>query len=229
MFRVGIENNIEGRSLAWILGYPGCFAYGKDAEQAMAAVPSSIDGYYSWISSHTEESWLPEGDRQCQLVETWECYSLNENYDLVEQGYEVNAWFRHDWLPLSIEDIQHAILLLNWGRARLLDTVSSLDEKILLRTYPSERWSIAGILGHIGGAEWWYMDRLGLAFPRSEVPDLPFERLQKVREHLVELLPGLAEVKQVVGVSGEIWSPRKLLRRAVWHEYDHTAHIEKLL
>lgn len=29
------------------------------------------------------------------------------------------------------------------------------------------------------------------------------------------------------GVEGEFWSPRKLLRRAVWHARDHTAHIRK--
>jgi hypothetical protein len=32
-----------------------------------------------------------------------------------------------------------------------------------------------------------------------------------------------------MGTDGEFWSPRKLLRRAVWHERDHTGHIRKLL
>jgi hypothetical protein len=27
---------------------------------------------------------------------------------------------------------------------------------------------------------------------------------------------------------GELWSPRKLLRRAIWHERDHTEHILKI-
>ena len=31
--RVGLENNIEGRSLAWVLDHPGCFAYGKDGPE----------------------------------------------------------------------------------------------------------------------------------------------------------------------------------------------------
>ena len=57
----------------------------------------------------------------------------------------------------------------------------------------------------------------------------PFQRLEQVRSHLVEILPGLVGSTQVVGISGEFWSPRKLLRRAVWHEYDHLAHIRKLL
>lgn len=229
MFKVGLENNTEGRSQAWVLGHPGCFAYGMDGAQALAAVTQAIESYYVWVSSHTQESWLPVGAIEYQLEETWECYSIDEQYELVGDGYEVNAWFRHDWRPLTEEDVRHGLLLLGWGRDHLLEVVSSLDESILERTYPGERWSIAGIVNHIGGAEWWYLDRLGLAFPRTEVPEQPFARLQIVRQRLLEMLPGLVGVKQVLGVSGEYWSPRKLLRRAVWHEYDHIAHIAKLL
>ncbi len=229
MFKVGLENNTEGRSLAWILGHPGCFAYGKNGPEALSAAPHAVREYRQWITSHNDQSWLPGADIECQLAETWECYIMDENYHLASDGYEVNAWFRHDWLPLTEEDIQHGLLLLAWGREALMSVVSSLDDATLERTYPNERWSISGILKHIAGAEWWYMDRLGLAFPRPEVPELEFDRLKKVRDRLVDILPGIAGSKQVVGISGEFWSPRKLLRRAVWHEYDHVAHIRKLL
>jgi DinB superfamily len=229
MLKVGLENNTEGRSQAWILGHPGCFSYGADGPQALAAVPQAIQDYYAWVSSHTSASWLPVGDVDFVLEETWDCYSINDNFELVQDGYEVNAWFRHDWLPLSAEEIHQGLLLLSWGRKTLMDVVASLDKTKLEMTFPNERWSIAGILNHIGSAEWWYMDRLGLAFSRTEVPDQPFDRLRKVRERFAEVMPALAEVKQVVGVSGEFWSPRKVLRRAVWHEYDHIAHIRKLL
>ena len=42
----------------------------------------------------------------------------------------------------------------------------------------------------------------------------PFERLQLVREHFNTLLPRLDGVNKVIGLQGEIWSPRKVLRRA---------------
>ena len=232
MFQIGLENGTEGRSQAWVLGHPGCFSYGKDGQAALQAVPRAIQDYRSWIASHTSESWFAGEDVEgnaYQLDETWECYSINSDFELVNDGYEVNAWFRHDWKPLTVEDIQRGLLLLSWGRELLSGMVHDLSPETLERTYPGERWSIAGILKHIGGAEWWYQDRLGLAFERQDVPDDPFARLEKVRKHLVEVLPGLAGSTQVVGSSGEIWSPRKLLRRAVWHEYDHIAHIRKLL
>jgi len=235
MYYIGLENGTEGRSQAWVLGHPGCFAYGSNGSAALAAVPQAIRDYREWIAAHTSESWLAKTDSErserseYRLEETWECYSINSDYELVQDGYEVNAWFRHDFIPLNAEDIQRGLLLLSWGREALLKMVGDLPMEILERTYPKERWSIAGILKHIGGAEWWYLDRLGLAFPREDVPEDHFERLKKVREKLVEILPELAASKQVIGVSGEFWSPRKLLRRAVWHEYDHIAHIRKLL
>lgn len=229
MFKVGLENNTEGRSQAWLLGHPGCFAYGADGPAALSGVPPAIEDYRQWISSHTAENWLTGTNTDYQLEETWDCYSINDAYELAPDGYEVNAWFRHDWLPLDEQEIQHGLLLLGWGRDELMSVAGSLDQPTLEQAYPHERWNIAGILKHIGGAEWWYMDRLGLAFPRADVPDPPFERLEKVRERLITILPGLAGSKQVVGVSGEFWSPRKLLRRAVWHEYDHIVHIRKLL
>jgi len=232
MFRIGLENGTEGRSQAWVLGHPGCFAYGRDGSAALEAVPKAIQDYRLWIAAHTSEVWFAENEFKSnayRLDETWECYSISSDYELVQDGYEVNAWFRHDWKSLNAEDLRRGLLLLMWGRAQLLETVKDLNAATLERTYPGERWSIAGILKHIGGAEWWYQDRLGLAFERQAVPEEPFTRLEKVRAYLVEILPGLLGSTKVVGVSGEFWSPRKLLRRAVWHEYDHIAHIRKLL
>jgi len=229
MFRVGLENNTEGRSLAWVLGHPGCFAFGADGPAALEAVPGAIRAYRRWISEHSSHSWLDGDEVGFILEETFDCYTINDDFELDQQGYEVNAWFRHDWKPLTSEDIQRGMLLLAWGREELLKTVSSLTPEILDRTYPAERWSIRGILNHIAVAEWWYQDRLGLVFPRQELPKDPFDCLEKGRAGLVGVLVGLAGSTQVVGFDGEFWSPRKLLRRAVWHEVDHIHHIRKLL
>jgi hypothetical protein len=103
-----------------------------------------------------------------------------------------------------------------------------LSEAKLNQTYPGERWSINGILNHLGSAEWWYLDRLGLAFPRAQVPEEPLAWLDTVRKRFNSTLYKLSDVKRVVGVDGEFWSPRKLLRRSLWHERDHIEHILKL-
>ena len=228
-YRVGLENNVEGRSLAWVLGHPGCFAYGADGEEAIFATAEALAEYAGWIESHAGESRLELEGINIVLEETWEVYDIDENYNRVAQGYSVNAWFLDDWKPLTEEEVDWGLKLLAWSRLDLLGGVRGLSAEKLQATYPGERWSINGVLGHVGGAEWWYMERLGLAPPRQAVPDEPFERLEIVRERLEEALPSLAGSKQVVGVDGELWSPRKMLRRAVWHERDHTSHIHQLL
>jgi hypothetical protein len=115
MFHIGLENGTEGRSQAWVLGHPGCFAYGVDGSSAFEAAPKALHDYQAWIDAHTSESWLDGSDIEggkYQLEETWECYTINSEYELAQAGYEVNAWFRQDWKPLSVEDIQRGLLLL---------------------------------------------------------------------------------------------------------------------
>ena len=228
-FEIGLENPVEGHSLAWVLGHPGCFAYGEDGAEALSSPPRAIQEYIGWIEAHSAQNWLRDEAIDVHVSETFESYVIGKDFELSTDGYEVNAWFRHDWRPLTAEDVTRGLLILAWSRVELLEAVSDLSPEVLERRYPGERWNIAGILRHVGGAEWWYLDRLGLAFPRQEVPVHPFERLEKVRNHLLQTLPGLVGSQQVVGMDGEFWSPRKLLRRAAWHERDHVQHIRKLL
>jgi hypothetical protein len=230
LFEIGIENNLEGRSLAWVLGHPGCFAYGENEQAALVATPKAIADYAAWIESRDHSAgWVDSGQIELFQAESWEVYAIGEAFDLVEDGYEVNAWFRHDWKPLSVVEIERGIQLLSWSREDLLDSVQGLSQASLETKRFGERWSILGILNHVGGAEWWYLDRLGMAFPRDEVPEDPFERLEAVRRRTLDVLPSLAGLQQVVGIEGEFWSPRKMLRRAVWHERDHTQHIHKII
>jgi hypothetical protein len=227
-FYIGLENGDEQRSVAWVLGHPGCFAYGRLGYLAWEAVPTAITAYYQWIVSHGGESWLPDEPPEVILDENFDCVGINENYDLDARSYVINAWFRRDWLPLTTEDIERGLKLLEWSRADLLAVWSPLSQEVRQHNYEGERWPIDRIVQHVGGAEWWYLDRLGLAFPREQVPEDPLEKLEIVRRHLVLVLPTLEGSKQVVGKDGEIWSARKMLRRAVWHERDHTEHIRKL-
>jgi hypothetical protein len=231
IFRIGIENNNDGiRTIAWALEHPGCFAYGDNTDQAIGNLPDAIFNYVSWATTRGAD-WVAADQIELAIDETFECYPIDEKtFERVEEGgYMVESWFLHDWKPLTALEIERALKILSWTRDDLLATVKHLAPEKLAATYPGERWDINGILRHVGGAEWWYMERLGRAFPQSDVPQAPFERLEKVRAALVDLLPQLEGVQQVVGLEGEFWSPRKVLRRAVWHERDHIDHIRKLI
>lgn len=228
---IGVENNYEGRSLAWMLDYPGCFAYGAEGSEAILRAPQALLRYKEWVDSHLNDSWMKSlGDFDIHLEESFDVFTINDDFDLADEGIEVNAWFRHDWKPLTAEDIRRGALVLTWSREDLLELVSGLTPAQLDCRFSGERWSIAGVLEHIANAEHWYLHRLGLAVgTRQELPADVFERLKVVRRRLVEVLPSLQGSRQVLGVDGEFWSPRKVLRRSAWHEVDHIEHIFKLI
>lgn len=232
IFRIGIENNNDDRTIAWALDHPGCFAYGQDSKEAQKNFLTSAREYREWIAQH-EEPWLDE-EVDVFVEETFDAYFITPYFERGERGretYMVESFFVHDWKPLVPHEIEHAIKMLAWSRADLMSLVQGLSAEKLAQPYPNERWDISGILKHIAGGEWFYQERIGYPFPENEadLPADPFEQLQAVREHFNALLPKLDGINKVVGVEGEIWSPRKMLRRALWHERDHTEHIRKLL
>lgn len=230
--RTGLELNIEGRNLAWALDHPGCFAYGDDHQEALIRLPQAFVAYQKWVELKAgDQSWLKDVQNlDIHLEETFTVYAINENYEVVDQGYDVNAWFLNDWKPLTEEDIQHALSILAWSRQDLLALLKDIPIELHEKKFEGERWTIMGIVNHIGGAEWWYLDRLGLTtLTRTDLPKDPFERLEIVREQLNQILPNLINEEMVRGKEGEMWSARKLLRRAIWHEKDHIHHIYKLI
>ena len=229
--RIGLENGDENRSVAWALDFPGCFAYGADSSEALVRVVPAYLAYRSWIRHHGGLPGLPE-DRELdvKLVESWNVYWIDEDF---EKGpgkpYAVNAWFHEDWKPLTRAEGRRAAALLQWAREDLLAALAGLTAAELDAERPGERWSIRGIARHVANAEWWYLERLGLAgVERAALPEDVLERLAAVRARLLHVLPDLDGLDLVVGRNGEFWSPRKLIRRALWHERDHTDHILKL-
>ena len=227
---IGLELNNEGRALAWALDFPGCFAYGADGPEAVIGLARQLAIYEEWINQHAGPGTFSLGDYDLRIVDTWEVYTINHEYELADVGYAVNAWFLYDWKPLDTTEIENGMVLLDWSREDLQSVVSRLSDEQLDRTFVGERWSIRGILEHIANTEWWYLNCLNRTEGEPEqLPEAAFQRLTWVRERLAAELPGILQREQVVGKQGEFWSPRKLLRRLLWHEIDHRQHIEKLL
>jgi uncharacterized damage-inducible protein DinB len=230
LIRVGLDNKFEGkRSIAWALDFPGAFAYGNDGSEALMNLPQMLVNFAAWANRHAGEERIALGDFDVRLEETWETYNVPRSWSAVKGDVEINAWFRDDWRPLDRVDAMHGLEMLRWSRADLLQIVSELEAVKMDEQREGERWSIRGILAHVATAEWWYLDRFGLIGPRNELPKDPYERMAAVRQRLEQTLPEMAGVEKVFGLEGEFWSPRKLLRRALWHEMDHIGHIAHLL
>jgi hypothetical protein len=229
--RIGVENGNDGRSLAWALDYPGCFVYGPDESAVILNLPNAFIRYAEWVGRHTDKSWVKTNSLDIELIEVWQCYFIDDGMRICGEGIEVNAWFRDDWRPLTKLDIIRGKLLSGWTREDLLTIAHPLTKKQIDLSAPGAgSWTIQRILQHIANAEWWYLNRLDLApWKKSDLPEESFSRLNFVHAHVMDVLDDLSGLEKVVGKEGEFWSPRKLLRRLLYHERDHLDHILQIL
>ena len=210
---------MEGVWIAHAPDLPGCFATHEGREAAIGATPKAVEAYQEWCSSHgLRISGLSGPMMVTEVIRAW-------NY---EDEYEVNAFFASDRPPLMKEELPELERLLQATRADLDAALEGLSQEDLQVEFSGERWPILGILEHVANAEQWYFDRLGLAQPTAEIRSDPLERIVRARNHTLATLPVLATRKGVVTLSGETWSARKVMRRTLWHERDHTVHILKL-
>lgn len=213
MYSLAVELVEPDHWVAYILDLPGCFSSGKTEEVAIGKSRERIRQYFEWLAAHGDDVVVPD------LIET----RVDERYappdrQLRETSigdiYIVNAFFRHDSRPVTKEDLQESTKVLSYQREDLLALLASQVtpevEKLLL---------------HVGSAEWWYWDRMGLAFPREDLPDEWSTRLSVTRAFTLDHLPSLLELSDTKEKMGETWSARKLLRRVIWHERDHMSEI----
>jgi predicted RNase H-like HicB family nuclease len=219
MTYVVCAEEMDGRWIAHVPDLPGCFSGHTDREVALKAIPGVIEDYIGWCHGHgLRLSGFSGPMIVTEVIRAWD----------YEEGQEVNAFFASDRPPLLREELPEFDILLQATRQDLLAQLSGLDGEQLQRELHGERWSVDGILNHIADAEWWYLDRLGLAISKASLPDETLDRLEAVRRHLDSQMEALCGRTGVVTLAGETWSGRKVMRRALWHERDHTQHIGKI-
>jgi predicted RNase H-like HicB family nuclease len=221
-YRIAVEDMEQNHWVAWALDLPGCFSSARTQEEAIVMAPTSISQYITWLKNLGYRQ-LPRQDYiDVEVEETFRSF--------VSGGmYVANAFFEDDQRPLLEEDVEFGLWLLERTQEDLLDVVQTVDRDKFSQSIPGEvQGSIQGIVEHIAWSEWWYLDRLGLAFDREKMPAGVIKMLEAVRQHTRNQLPDLIGLDRIVIVRGEKWSPRKILRRTLWHERDHTNHIAKL-
>jgi hypothetical protein len=227
-YRVAVEDIESDHYVAWVLDLFGCFGAAQSREEAIAGVPSRIAGYYAWVAGHDPAMPSPAGPFEVEVVEVFEAYASDESPD-----YLVNAFFEDDRRPLSYWDIVTGLKLLAWTRQDLMDVLASLSPRDFAQQLyePVEGGApqtIAAIGEHVARAENWYFDQLDLAVEWSTLPGDVVGKLEAVRANTRIQLVKLVGEGRITESCGECWSARKVLRRTLWHERDHTQHIAGL-
>jgi predicted RNase H-like HicB family nuclease/uncharacterized damage-inducible protein DinB len=223
IFRLGTEDIEPNHWVAWVLDLPGCYSAARTLEDAVAGAPSEIAVYFEWLGSYGLRAPALDGEVLTEVVQSFRSY-------VSEGDYIVNAFFEDDRRPLLEDEVRSVLPLLTCTRPDLLKVVQPLSSEQLDAPIPGEvQGSIRGILKHVAWAEWWYLDRLDLAFPDAEMPLDVMGMLERVRVHATNTWPGFVNSTRITERVGEKWSPRKVVRRTLWHERAHTRQIARYL
>lgn len=221
--RLGVEDIEPDHWVAWVLDLPGCFSSGVTQEDAVSLLPASVAAYREWLVHHGLRAADEPIDIDSESIEVFRAFKS-------EGDHLVNAFFAGDRRALAMNDVARGLALLDCSRRDLLALPAPLSPSLHLRPIDGElHGSLAGILSHVAGAEQWYLSHWGRAVPRTDLPAEPLAQLEVVRRRTRRTLARLVGDEAVVTHRGERWSARKLLRRALWHERDHTQHIARLL
>ena len=221
--RLAVEDIEPNHWIAWVLDLPACYSSAGTGTDAIEHAPTKIAEYFVWLSKH--DSSLPAASEptEIQVVETFHSRASREDPE-----YIVNAFFKDDRRPLGYWEGEIALRLLDWTHQDLLGVLQSIPHKQLKKPISGEvHGSLVGILDHIAIAENWYFGQLGLE--KGDLPGDPLEKIEVVRSNTKDQLVKLIGDVRVKKNCDEVWSGRKIVRRTLWHERDHTQQILQLL
>ncbi|MDX1662912.1 MAG: hypothetical protein R3272_03900 [Candidatus Promineifilaceae bacterium] len=222
-YRFAVEDMEPDHWVAWSLDLPGCYSAGSTEAQAVGLAPERIGAYRQRLVARGVSGWPLAGPIDVEVVERFRAFACAHDPD-----YLVNAFFEYDRRPLDGTEISLALQLLAWNRQALLELVGGLGpEELAASVADRNDWRVSHILAHIAGAENWYFGHLDMDL--HTLPEEPLARLAAARANTVDRLAQLIGIERITLNCDEKWSPRKVLRRTLWHEQDHTQQLAKLL
>src|SRR5690242_18625466 len=213
-YAVCIESDLTGWSVAHPIGLPGCYASAGEARTALDGLFTAIPDYWAWLRRHGVPAPGPDdlGEVTLGVVE----YAR----DGVPGG---GALFEYELAPPSRAMIESTLDRLAYSRADLLALLADQPETAPAAG-PAD--SIGGILAHLAASEYEYLRVLGAETPLPTGGG-PVARLDHVRALAVAQIRALPESDygRTFVHRDERWNIRKLLRRLIEHEREHTAEI----
>ncbi|MBN1660092.1 MAG: type II toxin-antitoxin system HicB family antitoxin [Anaerolineae bacterium] len=232
---VYLETAVDGLCMAHVLSLTGCIHRANRRAECLENLPAVVAAHHAWLASHGEPA--PAGDATVDLSVVEEVTGTGP----FNPG-DAAALFSPDHVPLTRDEMEERFRLMAHARADLLALIAHLPEGVLDWEPGGGAFSIRRIARHVGDAEQWYVSRL---VPPDTLPHewdtdeaLPLiEFLEMERRTAVDRLRHLADA-ELAGVfyptawtnhPDEAWTARKVLRRFLEHELEHTRQVRQLL
>jgi hypothetical protein len=209
---VGIEESPDGAALVHGLALPGCVGFGASVDEALEDFVGRVG---EWLDFREAIGLaVPPRDQELDVaVDEW------VRSDVAVGSGESEATFEDDLRPLEDREISEGLQLLGDLRGVLLRAVRRIPPAELEALGAGEL-SLRRILDELARAQWWTLTRLG-ASPMAEIPASPIGRLDTAIALTVQQLTALDQEARgrVLELDGEVWTPRKVLRRLLWLEW----------
>jgi uncharacterized damage-inducible protein DinB/predicted RNase H-like HicB family nuclease len=225
----------DGMCLGHVVDLPGCMVRAHTREVALRRLPAAIRDYHAWLRRHGEAP--PPLDESIEIEVAGEA----AGWGPFDPG-DTAALFPPDLDPVTPEEMERYFHLMAFNRADLLALVQEPSDDLLDWRPDPDSYNLRRVLRHIGNADQWYVSRI---VPPETLPpeweddeDLPpFECLDMARRTAIDRLRQLTG-EQRSGVfyptvwtehPEEPWTARKVLRRFLEHEREHTAQVRQIL
>ncbi len=235
IYPVYVEVAGDGLCMAHVLDLPGCMVRAESRAAALRQLPEAVGEYHAWLRRHDEPA--PPAEEPVALAPAGECDGVGP----FNPG-DAAALFDPDRQPLGRQEMGVRFRLMGHARADLLALVRDLPESQLDWQPDPGTFSIRRLLRHIGNAEEWYVSRL--VAPDTLPPEWGHDEGLPIWEFLeMERRTALARLQQLTEEEcsavcypthwtshpEEAWTARKVLRRFLEHEREHTAQARQLL
>lgn len=230
-----VEVGEDGRSMAHVLDLPGCVVRAATRDEAVRRLPEAIEAYYCWLRQHGEPAPDPGEPVQVEVV------AEIAGPGPFDPG-DTAALFPPDREPVTPGEMEGLFRLMAHNRTDLLGLLQDLGDDLLDWEPGAGSFSIRRLLRHVGNAEEWYVSRL---VPPDTLPPewdeddaLPiYEFLEMERRTVLGRLRQLSQEERsgifypVVWTDhpDEPWTARKVLRRLLEHEREHTEQVREIL
>jgi predicted RNase H-like HicB family nuclease/uncharacterized damage-inducible protein DinB len=224
-YKVYLQVKRTGQTHAHVPALPGCNWLAVSPEEACQQAEVGIRRHLDWLRRY-ENDTAPCSETVSPVV-------VQKHMSTAREGHLV-GFFEYDLQPVRPEEIPGFLALMCCAREELLALTQELPEALLSWRPGPKEWSIAEVLRHVAGAQRYYLTRIihPDKVPVQQPSRSVWKRLATMQALSIELLGELSgeQLSAVVAASsGELWTARKVFRRFIEHEREHTFHIQEIL